>query len=71
MFQKIKSLWAMPEAVDLAKLELEDAERECLKALAASEYHSSLVTFNQTRISRLKNYIRDNSAMEVVWKKLP
>lgn len=68
MFKALKKLWAMPEAIDLAKLELEQAERECLKAQASSEFHASLVTFNKTRIARLKLYLRDNSSMEVVWK---
>jgi hypothetical protein len=70
MIKAIKKLWALPEAIDLAKLELEQAERECLKEQAATEYHSSPVTFNKNRIARLKNYLKDNSSMEVVWKKL-
>lgn len=70
MFKAIKKIWCLPEAIDLAKKELEQAERECLFAQAATEYHASLVTYHKNRILRLKKYMQDNSTMEVVWKKL-
>lgn len=70
MFKHIKKLWSLPEAIVLAKKELEQAERECLASQAATEYHASLVTYHKSRITRLKKYLQDNSTMEVVWKKL-
>lgn len=57
----IKRLWhflfKLPTPFAMATSELEDAERSLLEAQSAAEYASSIVAYNQARITRLRKYI--------------
>lgn len=47
-------LFTTPSAKTLAQRELEDAERELLRARSAAEYAQSMVEYNTQRVARLR-----------------
>ncbi len=51
---KWKDLWKNPSADDLAQRELEDAERHLLHAYSSQEATNALVSYNENRVTRLK-----------------
>jgi len=53
----IKKLFAQATPLELAVLELVDAQREKLQAESGAEYAEALVIYNQSRIERLTAYI--------------
>jgi hypothetical protein len=58
MIEKIAAMLKVPSPRMLAMRELEEAQRELLKAQSATEYYSRLSAYNTDRISRLTRYIR-------------
>jgi hypothetical protein len=58
MIKQIKSLFARPTDIEMARAELEKAKRELLESLTLSEYYLSAVEFQKTRISRLTAYLK-------------
>ncbi len=53
----IKKLFTQATPLELAVLELVDAQREKLQAESGAEYAEALVIYNQSRIERLTAYI--------------
>ena len=53
----IKKLFAQATPLELAVLELVDAQREKLRAESGAEYAEALVIYNQSRIDRLTAYV--------------
>lgn len=51
-----------PSPLALAAAELEDAQRELLLAHSGAEYAEALVLYNQQRVERLRETVRDLSA---------
>ena len=49
----IKKLFAQATPLELAVLELVDAQREKLRAESGAEYAEALVIYNQSRIERV------------------
>lgn len=56
---KILNPFRKPSAVMLAQVELEESERQLLGAKAAQEYAKSMATYHESKIKRLKAYIRE------------
>lgn len=59
IYTEIKQFLKMPTSLQVAVNELSSAELELLKAETGVEFASSLVTFNKSRIKRLKAFIAD------------
>jgi hypothetical protein len=57
MFDYIKNLFARPTPLELATVELIEAERAKLEAETGREYADALVKYNTARIARLRKYI--------------
>ena len=57
MFDYIKNLFARPTPLELATVELIEAERAKLEAETGREYADALVKYNTARILRLRKYI--------------
>ena len=53
----IKKLFMQASPLELAVLELVDAQREKLRAESGAEYAEALVIYNQSRIERLTAYV--------------
>lgn len=53
----IKNLFVKIPAVELAKLELAEAERERLAAQSLHDYYTNIIQYHNARIKRLENYI--------------
>ena len=53
----IKKLFAQATPLELAVLELVDAQRAKLAAESGAEYAEALVIYNQSRIERLTAYV--------------
>jgi hypothetical protein len=56
-YAELKSFFKMPTPLQVAANELAQAELELLKAETGVEFASSLVTFNKSRVKRLKAYM--------------
>ena len=54
-----RRLFATPSARELAQRELDEAERELLKAQTAMDYAACMVDYHQARIVRLKITLED------------
>lgn len=69
MRNPLKTAWQvtfkLPTPFMLATTELEDAERALLTAQTAAEYATSIVGYNQARITRLRSYINKLTNSEV------
>ena len=48
-----------PSAAMLARMELEEAQRQLLAAQSAAEYAQRMASYHEARIKRLKAYLRD------------
>ncbi len=57
--QYIKKLFAAPSAEVIALKELEDAKRALLEAHTGREYAASMVTYHESRIRRLSQYLHE------------
>jgi hypothetical protein len=53
----IKNLFVKLPALELAKLELAEAERERLSAQSYHDYYTNISQYHNARIKRLENYI--------------
>lgn len=58
----LKQLFSRPTAIKIAEEELRNAEQSLLEAQSAMEYASALVSYNQSRVARLRNFIKDSDA---------
>jgi hypothetical protein len=56
----IKNLFVKASALELARLELEEAERERLSAQSLHDYYTNIINYHTARIKRLQNYIESN-----------
>jgi hypothetical protein len=56
----IKNLFVKAPALELAKLELEEAERERLAAQSLHDYYTNIINYHTDRIKRLENYLESN-----------
>lgn len=52
-------LFRTPTPLELAARELAEAERQLLQAHTAREYADAMVMYNQERIHRLRNFIKE------------
>lgn len=59
-----KDAWAKPTPVELAAVELVDAERAKLVAETGRDYAESQVAYNTARIARLKKFINQATKEE-------
>lgn len=57
MIEYLKHLFAKPTPLELAAIELVQAERSKLEAETGREYAEALVKYNTARIARLRKYI--------------
>jgi len=53
------NLFRKPTPALLARIELEEAQRQLLAAHSAAEYARSVVLYNETKIKRLKAYLAE------------
>lgn len=53
----IKNLFNTPSAEELARKELEEAERERLRAQSMHDYYSNIIEYHNARIKRLSGYL--------------
>ncbi len=58
----LKDLFSRPTATKLAEEELRNAEKSLLEAQSAMEYASAIVSYNQNRVARLRDFIKDSNA---------
>jgi hypothetical protein len=56
----IKNMFIKASALELARLELEEAERERLAAQSLLDYYTNIINYHTARIKRLQNYIESN-----------
>lgn len=56
----LRDLFRVPTPAELAQRELEEAERELLKAQSGREYADAMVTYQQRRVTRLRAYVEAN-----------
>ena len=61
LFDFIKRTSTMPNALALARKELEQAKKGYLQAITHAEHYEYQVKFELGRIKRLQQYILDNS----------
>jgi len=52
-------LFRTPTPLELAAREMAEAERSLLSAHSAREYADAMVMYNQERIHRLRNFIKE------------
>lgn len=57
-----KQLFSRPTATKIAEEELRNAEQALLEAQTAMEYATALVSYNQSRVARLRDFIKDSNA---------
>ena len=55
------NLFRKPTPALLARIELEEAQRQLLAAHSAAEYARSVVLYNETKIKRLKAYLAEEN----------
>ena len=60
-YTALKAFFKLPTSLQVAANELAQAELELLKAETGVEFASSLVTFNKSRVKRLKAYMVDQN----------
>lgn len=54
-------IFTMPSAVECAQAELEDAKRQLLAALSASEYATKIAQYHQVRVTRLERCLEEET----------
>ena len=55
--ETLRTIFTTPTAPALAQRELEEAQRELLKAQAGAEYASRMVQYHSDRIKRLTGFL--------------
>ena len=58
----LKRLFSRPTATKIAEEELRNAEQSLLEAQSAMEYAAAIVSYNQSRVARLRDFIKDSNA---------
>lgn len=58
----LKRLFSRPTVTKIAEQELRYAEQSLLEAQSAMEYASAIVSYNQSRVARLRDFIKDSNA---------
>lgn len=61
MLKELLETFRPPSAQLIARRELEEAQRELLRAHSAKEYAESLVTYHQSRIARLTTTVKESA----------
>lgn len=59
MLKEFIQTFRKPSAATLARIELEDAQRQLLAAQSSAEYASRLAGYHSDRIKRLTIYLKD------------
>jgi len=59
LLKQLKTLLTPPTAIELAKRELQEAERCRLEALTTREYADGMVRYNEQRVTRLRRYLTE------------
>ena len=57
LLNQLKTLLTPPTPAELAKRELQEAERDRLTALSTREYADGMVRYNEARVTRLRKYL--------------
>ena len=57
---RLKELWRLPSAKEMAVKELEEAKRRFLDAQSAMEYARRMSDYHADRIKRLTNYLESS-----------
>ena len=57
----ILDIFMTPTAIDLAVRELQEAQREHLRACSALEYAQAVVDYNASRIARLETLVQSRA----------
>lgn len=60
-FASLVHVFRMPSAEVMAVRELAEAKRELLEAQSAAEFTRSVCQYNEQRIARLQNYVKEMS----------
>lgn len=60
MYYELRKLWRRPSPAEIAAAELAEAELNRLKAQTAVEYASSMVSYEDARIKRLRKFLADS-----------
>ena len=58
----IRTLFQKPTAKELARRELEEAQRELLHAQSSGEYARRIADYNSDRIRRLTAFLKEEAA---------
>lgn len=58
MLRELMHVYSPPSPEEMAQEELDQAQRELLKAQSAREYAASMVQYHTQRIERLQAYLR-------------
>lgn len=61
LLKYLQNLFAKPTPLELATMELVQAERAKLEAETGREYADALVKYNTARITRLRKYINEET----------
>jgi hypothetical protein len=61
--ETLKKLFRRPSPVEMAAVELAEAELSRLKAHTAVEYATSMVTYEDARIKRLRKFLADSEQL--------
>jgi hypothetical protein len=64
LYYAIKKMLKMPTSLEVAAIELSNAELELLKAETGVDWAQASVTYNKNRIKRLKAYITTEEVKE-------
>lgn len=65
-YYAIKKMLKMPTSLEVAAIELSNAELELLKAETGVDWAQASVTYNKNRIKRLKAYMATEEIKETV-----
>jgi hypothetical protein len=57
---RLKELWRLPSAKEMAVKELEEAKRRYLDAQSAMEYARRMSDYHADRVKRLTNYLESS-----------
>jgi hypothetical protein len=57
---RLKELWRLPSATEMAAKELEEAKRRYLDAQSAMEYARRMSDYHADRVKRLTNYLESS-----------
>ena len=61
----LKKLFAQPSTLEIATKELAEAERKLLDAYTGIEWAQASLTYNQTRIKRLREYLTKETTCDM------